>query len=318
MLHIGVDLGGTGIKAGVADGQGTLLHTDSLPTRLPRSAGAVCDDILALIDTVRRDSGAAWDQIEDIGVGCPGTCNTQTGVVAFATNLKWRDFPLRQYLKERLPADIPVYIANDANAAALGEYAAGSAKGADSAVVITLGTGLGGGAILHNRMIEGHFSAGGEFGHMVIAYGGKPCSCGRRGCFEAYASATGLINLTRDALAVSPDSLMHRLVEAGGKVSGKTAFAAMKQGDKAAAQVIDRFIGYLACGVANIINALQPQVLSIGGGISREGDALLLPLKEKVPPEVYGGAGVPQTELRICTLGNDAGMIGAAMLGRVQ
>ena len=314
MVYIGVDLGGTNIKAGVTDSEGTMLSQASIPTDYPRSAKSICDDIAALSCRVLKEAGFSWEQAAGIGIASPGTVNPRTGVVMYWSNLDWKNVPVKKYIEESLPTSLPIYLENDANAAAFGEFYAGSAKGADSVVVITIGTGLGGGAIINSKILNGHFYGGGEFGHMVIEHGGRLCTCGRRGCFEAYSSATGLINFTREELKRSPESLMHKLVLKSGKVSGKTAFDAMKQGDEAGARVVDWFIDYLACGIANIINMLQPEVLSIGGGVCNEGDALLIPLRKKISGEVYGGPNLPNTEVRICTLGNNAGIIGAAMM----
>ena len=212
-----------------------------------------------------------------------------------------------------------VYIENDANAAALAEAMAGAAKGAKYSVMITLGTGVGGGIVLDGKVYCGFNHAGAELGHMVIEHGGRHCSCGRDGCWEAYSSATGLINMTKDKLeackAEGSAAIMEEIVKDAGKISGKTAFAAMRKGCKAGAEVVDEYISYLACGLANIINIFQPNVLSIGGGICNEGDALLVPLEEKIWSETYGLEKEKRTKIVIAQLGNDAGIIGAASLG---
>jgi len=313
MVYIGVDLGGTNIKAGVVDSDGQLIRQSSIPTAYPRSTEEICDDIVMLSRHVLEQSGFSVNQVAGLGIGCPGIINPNTGVVEYWSNLSWRNVPLQRYVADGFRDVFPVLIENDANVAAYGEFYAGSAKGVDSAIVITIGTGIGSGVIINSKILNGHFYGGGEFGHMVIQHGGRLCTCGRYGCFETYASATGLINLTREEMERSPGSLMHKLAD--GEVNGRIAFDAMKQGDKAGTRVVDLFIGYLACGITNIINALQPEVLSIGGGVCNEGDALLLPLREKVFREVYGSPFLQSTEIRICTLGNDAGIIGAAMMG---
>lgn len=318
MVHLGVDLGGTGIKVGLVDDEGKLLGSLSVPTNLPRPAQAICEDIVKTAAQLLEQKKIGWEQVEDLGAGAPGTVNPDEGIVIHAVNLGWWDFPLREELTRLLPREIPVYVHNDANVAAAGEYLVGSAKGAASAVVLTIGTGIGSGIILNHRIESGHYYGGGEFGHMVIVQGGRPCNCGRKGCFEAYASATGLIRLTQEEMERSPESLMHSIAAKQGKVSGRTAFDAMRAGDEVGKRVVDLFLDYLACGIANIINALQPEMICIGGGISKEGDTLLKPLTEKVNRELYGGSQRPTTRLQICTLGNDAGMIGAAMLGRMQ
>jgi glucokinase len=318
VVHLGVDLGGTAIKVGLVDDGGELLSSRSVPTGLPRPPQAICRDIVASATQLLEQENLSWEQVKDLGAGAPGTVNPDRGVVIHAANLGWWDFPLREELSRLLPRNLPVYIQNDANVAAVGEYLAGSAKGAASAVVLTIGTGVGSGIILNHRIESGHYFGGGEFGHMVIVQGGRSCNCGRKGCFEAYASATGLIHLTEEEMVRSPESLMHSIAAQQGKVNGRTAFDAMRAGDQAGSRVVDLFLSYLACGIANIINALQPELICLGGGISKEGDTLLLPLREKVNREIYGGSQLPSTRLQICTLGNHAGMIGAAMLGRMQ
>ncbi len=318
MVHLGVDLGGTTIKIGLVDGDGKLLRSLAIPTALPRPPQAICQDIAEAASQLLEAEHLTWEQVRDLGAGAPGTVDPNRGVVLYATNLDWWDFPLAEELARRLPRPIPVYVQNDANVAAVGEYLAGSAKGSASVVVLTIGTGMGSGIILDRRMINGHYCGGGEFGHMVIVQGGRRCSCGRKGCLEAYASATGLTNLTRDEMERTPESLMHSIAKKQGEVSARTAFDAMRAGDAAGSRVVDLFLDYLACGIVNIINALQPELICLGGGVSKEGDTLLLPLTEKVSREVYGGSHLASTRLQICTLGNDAGMIGAALLGRMQ
>ena len=315
MYHIGVDLGGTNIKVGIVDSEYRLVADVSCKTNLPRSAEAVCDDIVATAREAVLKAGLSLDDIEDIGVACPGAVDVGAGVVTYSCNLDWRDFPLQGYISAGFENKLPVYIANDANAAAFGEYFAGSAKGSRGAVVITLGTGVGSGVILDGKIITGSYFGGAELGHMVVEFNGKPCTCGRRGCWETYASATGLVGLTKDEMEKYPTSLMHQLAAEQKKISARTAFNAKAAGDEAGARVVELYIAYLACGITNIVNALQPEVISIGGGVSHEGDKLLLPLREIVQLEAYGSPAI-NTELRICTLGNEAGMIGAGLLGQ--
>ena len=209
----------------------------------------------------------------------------------------------------------PVYIENDANAAALGEALAGAGQGAKSCVCITLGTGVGSGVVLDGKVYGGFNFAATEIGHTVIVVDGEPCTCGRNGCWEAYASATALVNQTKAAMKEHPDSLMHAVTAEQGRVSGRTAFDAMRKGDAVAKQVVDTYIGYVACGLTNVVNIFQPEVLCIGGGICNEGDTLLVPLKQKLKQDRYSKYSACQTRLCVATLGNDAGIIGAAFLG---
>ena len=212
-----------------------------------------------------------------------------------------------------------VHVENDANAAAWGEAVAGAAKGTRNSVMITLGTGVGGGIIIDNKIYTGSNCAGAELGHIVIEYGGYPCTCGRRGCWESYSSATALIRMTREKIAeceaAGRKTLMSELAEKSGGIDGRTAFDAARQGDGPAREVYDKYIGYLACGLTNIVNIFQPEVISLGGGISNEGQPLIDALLPLVKAEQYGGDIVTHTEIRIARLGNDAGIIGAAALG---
>ena len=220
---------------------------------------------------------------------------------------------MRAFLEERLHK--PVCVENDANAAAYGELVAGAAKGKSSCVCITLGTGVGGGVIIDGKIMAGHNFAGAELGHTVIVVDGEPCTCGRRGCWEAYASATGLIRQTKRAMEAHRDSQMWALAGNLEQVNGRTAFDAMRKGDAAGEAVVDDYIRYIACGLVNMINIFQPEVLCVGGGICNEGETLMKPLREYIERERYSQYSDKQTEICVAQLGNDAGIIGAAYLG---
>ncbi len=312
MARIGIDLGGTNIVAGVVDEQYQILQKADGKTDLPRPAEAIVADMAQISLQAVKKAGMTMNDIEAVGVGCPGSCNLDTGVVEYSCNLDFHELPLKDMLEKML--EKPVSIENDANAAALGETVAGAAKGAKSAICITLGTGVGGGIILDGKIYDGFNFAGAELGHMVIVENGEPCGCGRRGCWEAYASATGLIRETRKAMQKHPDSLMTELAREYGKVSGRTAFQAMYRGDSAAKEVVDTYIDHLACGLVNIINIFQPEVICLGGGICHEGETLLRPLRAYIERERYSKHSLRQTRLCIASLGNDAGIIGAAAL----
>lgn len=319
MIYLGVDLGGTNIKAALVDENGQILQEGSRPTNLPRPAEAVCDDIAALCRELMAEKNLTAADVACVGVGCPGTVDDTTGMVLYSNNLDWADFPMGEYLHKAL--DLPVRLANDANAAALGEAIAGCAAGAQSAVIITLGTGVGGGVVLDGKLLTGYTGAAAEPGHMVID--GRPdaplCTCGRHGCFEAFASATALIRQTRLAMEQHPESGLWKLAPTLEEVTGRTVFDARDAGDAVAAQVVDAYIGYLAEGVANLINIFFPQVVGLSGGIANQGEALLVPLREKVEPKVFGAAHAhKKTAITTCTLGYRAGVIGAAMLGRTD
>ena len=312
MYTIGIDLGGTNIKAGVVDSGCHIVGTAKCKTALPRSAEAIVDDMARMAREAAADAGIRMEEVAYVGIGSPGTCNEHTGIVEYANNLRFENVPLRQMMHDRLGLDI--YIENDANAAALGEALAGAAKGTQSCVCITLGTGVGGGIIIGGKIYGGFNFAGAELGHIVINVDGELCTCGRHGCWEAYASATALIRQTRQAMVANPDSAMWRIAGTLDKVDGRTAFDAMRAGDVVGKKVVDRYIQYIACGLINVINIFQPEVLCIGGGICKEGDTLLKPLEAHIAKERYSKFSTHQTRLCVATLGNDAGIIGAANL----
>lgn len=312
MYRIGIDLGGTNIVAGVVDEKHNIVAKAKCKTDLPRPAEEIVADMAAVSRQAVEEAGLTMADIAAVGVGCPGTCNLDTGVVEYSNNLKFENLPLRDMLKEALGKD--VYIENDANAAALGEAHAGAARGAKSCVCITLGTGVGGGIIIDGKVYAGSNFAGAELGHTVIVVDGEACSCGRRGCWEAYASATALIRQTRTAMAKHPESLLWKIAGDFENVNGRTAFDAMRQGDPVGQQVVDTYIRYIACGLIDMINIFQPEVLCVGGGICNEGDTLLKPLEKYIAAERYSKHSVKQTRLCRAQLGNDAGVIGAAAL----
>ena len=314
MYSIGIDLGGTNIAAGLVDDNFTILATANRKTQLPRPSAEIVADMAAVAREAATNAGVSFDKIASVGVGCPGTCNGDTGIVEYSNNLRFEQVSLRDDLAALLGCS--VYVENDANAAALGEAMAGAARGTRSSVCITLGTGVGGGTIVDGKIISGANFAGGELGHTVIVVDGDVCTCGRRGCWEAYASATGLINMTKRAMAEYPESLMHKLAQEMGHVSGRTAFDAMRAGDPAGERVVQRYIRYTAAGLINVVNIFQPEVLSIGGGICNEGETLLAPLRAYLEEERYSKHSVIQTRLVRAELGNQAGIIGAAALGR--
>lgn len=305
--YIGVDIGGTNLKAGVVDGQGQIISEASVPTGADRPQDVVLSDILGAVMTSIAGANISVKDIRAVGMGSPGMIDTENGIVIYNNNLGWKDFNIGEKMSAAL--GVPARLENDADAAALGEVIAGSAKGAKSAMIITLGTGVGSGYVVDEKIVRGC-----EFGHMVIAYGGRKCTCGRHGCFEAYCSATGLINMTKEAIEEHPMSTLAEIAKTEGVVSGHTVFAAAEQGDSVAEHIIDEYTGYLACGLVNLINGLQTEVICIGGGIGKQGERLLVPLREKVYTEVYEGIKFPR--IVSCTLGYKAGLIGAAMAVR--
>lgn len=318
MYYIGVDLGGTNIAVGIVDENLKIVKKGSVPTNPHREGELIIKDMASLAERLLKELNIPLSDVAYAGIASPGTVNSDTGVVEYANNLPFLNFPIAEFFKKYLPVK-KVFVENDANAAALAESLVGAAKGTRISVMITLGTGVGGGVIINNKVYSGFNHAGAELGHTVIEYGGKQCSCGRRGCFEAYSSATGLTNMTKEKILECKikgiPSLMVTESEAGGHVSARTAFAAMKQGDEAAKEVVDKYISYLACGVTNIINIFQPEVLSIGGGVCNERDYLIKPLMKIVEVDQYTRTSKSKTKVRVAELGNEAGIIGAAGLG---
>ena len=312
MVYIGVDLGGTNIAAGIVDENGKLLYQDSTPTKAERPAEEITEDMCVLCKKLVDEAGFTMDDVAAVGVGCPGTADSENGVIEYANNINMKHFPIREVIQKYI--DKPVNIENDANAAAYGEYAI-NGNGAKSYVFITLGTGVGGGVIIDGKIYRGFNFAGGELGHTTVMMDGEQCSCGKKGCWEAYASVTALIRQTKAAMEKNPASLMHKIAEDEGKVSGRTAFEAAKKGDAAGQAVVDAYIKYVAEGLVSILNIFQPEKIAIGGGISKEGDYLLNPLKELVYKDDYNKY-MKKTEIEIATLFNDAGIIGAAMAAK--
>ena len=317
MYRIGIDLGGTNIAAGIVNDKFEIVAQDSTPTLVGRPGEEIVDDIAMLCQKLCDKIGVTADDVASVGIASPGVVDDETGCVVCAYNLDFFGFPILRLLGERFPAK-EFHIENDANAAAWGEAIVGAAKGAKSSVMITLGTGVGGGIVADNKVFKGFNNAAGELGHIVIEVDGRPCTCGRKGCWEAYSSATGLINMTTEKLEecekAGRKTLMTELVAEKGRVTGRTAFDAWRKGDEAAKEVVDLYIKHLACGLTNMVNIFQPEVLSIGGGVSNEGQSLIDAITPFVRAEQYGGDVVALTQLRIATLGNDAGIIGAAAL----
>ena len=316
MYNIGIDLGGTNIAIGIVDENHNIVLKDKVPTRTERPTSAIMDDMANLCKSLLERLNLTFSDIGSAGIATPGAVDIANGVVRYSPNIKMENYPIASELKARIPVK-DVFVENDANAAALAEAKAGAGKGLDDVIMITLGTGVGGGVVIGGKLYSGFNYAGAELGHTVIEFGGRQCNCGRKGCFEAYSSATGLINMTKEKLAETKDTVMWEMVEGDiNNTSGRTAFDACRKGDKAGKEVVDMYIGYLACGIANMINIFQPEVLCIGGGVCGEGDYLLNPLKELIKQNSYGYERQERnTELKIAELGNDAGIIGAASLG---
>ena len=314
--YLGVDVGGTNLAVGVVDEENKIIARASAKCPVPCPEETFCDILADVIREALANANITLNDIPWIGLGCPGTVNRDTGVIEFANNLGYSNFPLRDMLSQRLEGK-EIILENDANAAAYGEFQAGSLRGARNAVAITLGTGIGSGIIIDGKIYAGSNFAAGEMGHTVIVYNGYPCNCGRNGCWESYASATALIRCTKDAMNAHKDSKMWELVDGDiEKVNGRTSFDGMRAGDAAAKEVVDNFIAYLGCGLANVVNIFQPDILCIGGGICNERETLLAPVRAYVEKEQYTMNTSKKTVICRAELGNDAGIIGAALLGK--
>lgn len=308
-MYIGIDLGGTNIAVGLVDRKGKIVMKASCPTGRERDWKEIVKDMALLSKKVVEKAGYSLDEIKAVGIGSPGTIDTKRGIVVYANNLKMENAPVADEFRKYI--DVPVHMENDANAAAFGEYVAKGEK-CDSYVFMTLGTGVGGGIVIGGKIYRGFNFAGAEIGHTVINVDGEECSCGRKGCLEAYASVTALINQTKKKMEECPDSIMHAWVKEKGAVNGRCAFECAKRGDKAAIEIRDKYIEYVAVGATNMINIFQPQMLVIGGGISREGDVILNPVREYLKTNDYNRF-MAHTKVEIASLYNDAGIVGAAM-----
>lgn len=312
MLNIGIDLGGMSIKAGIVDDSFKIIHSATAPTGADRPDDQIVRDMALLCIRVCEEAGYDINKdIGSIGIGSPGTCDSKNGILTFSPNINFRNTPMRDIMHKYV--NVPVYIGNDANVAALGEYKVLD-EDVENFIAVTLGTGVGGGIIINRKIYEGKSGAAGEIGHIRVRNNGVKCGCGRYGCWETEASVSGLIRKTKEKMVICPDSLMHEEAAKEGEVSGKTAFIAAKKGDKAAKEVVDEYIDSVGQGICDMINIFQPEILVVGGAISKEGDYLLNPVRELVKSDTYKHPGI-QTEVRAAKLGNDAGIIGAALLG---
>ena len=315
MLYVGIDLGGTNVAVGIVDEDGHVLHRLSVPTGVHSSDEGLMDHLASTARLLLERSGVSREEIAWVGIGSPGSVDPERGVVLSACNLNLNDTPLGEGLSHRL--ELPVYVENDANCAVWAEATVGAAAGMRDVIMVTLGPGVGGGIVIGGRLYSGFNHFGGEFGHAVICADGEPCACGDRGCFEAYSSATALIRDTRRAAEADPESLIHRLAREEGRISGRTAFCAARLGDPSAEAVVRRYVHYLAVGVGALIRIFQPEALVIGGGVACEGEGLFEPLRREVADNIYrdGIAEDKRTKILPARLGNDAGIVGAALLG---
>ncbi len=309
--YVGIDLGGTFIKGGIVDEAGDIVYSDKVPTETDKGGERVAMNIAVLADNLMKKMKLKKEDVVGLGMGVPGMIDSKAGNVIFAGNLQWKDFHIAEKVST-LMGGMKVKIANDANVAALGEVKFGAAKGCENMVMITLGTGVGAGIIAEGMLLEGNKSAGAELGHSVIVMDGEQCSCGRKGCFEAYSSATALIRDTKRAMEAHKDSDMWEIGSLD-NVTGKTAFD-YKDADPYAKEVVDEYLKHLACGLANVANTFRPEIILLGGGVCAQGSNLVKPLQKLLDKEIFAGELGPKVKLRIAALGNSAGLLGAAAL----
>ena len=313
MYYLAVDLGGTNIKAGLVDENGNILNRAQRPTGAERGYEEIAKDISLCALEAAETADVSLDEIESVGIGSPGTIDNKKGIIVYANNINFRNTPLRAEMQKYINKTI--YMGNDANCAALGEYVM-LKQDMDCFVFVTLGTGVGGGVIINGKLFTGFNGAGTELGHTTLFMGGKECTCGKKGCWERYAATTAVIDMTKEAVKENPNSYLASLCDGDiEKVGGKTAFTAMENGDELGTKIVNQWIEYVAEGITNMVNIFQPEVLSIGGAISREGDRILKPIIKYVEENRYS-RDVEQTKIQIAKYGNDAGLIGAAFLGK--
>ena len=315
-MRIGVDIGGMSVKAGVLDANNRIIARAVVPTVPEKGFDGMIHDIAFCAQLAAERAGVMLTEFPCIGFGCPGMIDTDTGTVVLAGNLGWTNAPAQAALQELLPSR--VLLGNDANCAVAGEMVAGAARGCDNVLMLTLGTGVGGGVMLDGKIVTGGRGLGMELGHVKLVYGGEHCTCGMDGCLEAYTSVSALIRDTRRAMEQNPGSLLSSYVAEHGAINGKTVFDCAAQGDQVSAEVIENYIGWLAAGTGGLISTFRPDVVLFGGGLSAQGDTLLVPLRERTKDHTFAGHIMELPPFRQATLGNDAGIIGAAWLDELQ
>ena len=315
-MKIGIDLGGTNIAAAIVSDDHQIVVKNSVPTGNHRTFGEIVRDMGELCHDLTRQIGISMSDIESVGIGSPGTPDIANGRILYSNNLRWDNVPLCAELKKHI-GDRKVALDNDANCAALGEYIAGAGRKYRSSVMVTLGTGVGGGIIINDHVYNGHHGAGGEIGHVVIVANGVRCTCGRKGCWESYASVTGLIRTGNEAANENPSSLLYERRKIDGELNGRNIFEVAKAGDATGKKVVDQYMFYVSEGITNLINIFHPEAIVIGGGLSNEGDYLLNPIRAQVTLDRFC-KHVPVPEIIKAQLGNDAGIIGATAVGEYQ
>lgn len=315
MYYLGVDLGGTNIAVGLLNEDGNIIFKDSISTFKDRDINEIVKDMAELCKSVLKQNNIDIKELHSVGIGSPGRCDYDSAKIVYSNNIRFENYEIGKEFKKYL--DVDVYLDNDANCAAYGEFISGACKGTKNSVTITLGTGVGSGVIVNGQILRGFNGAAGELGHNVMIVDGEPCTCGRNGCFEAYCSATALIRDTLKAVLKNPDCLLAKAIgDDYDKITAKIVFDMADKGDQVSKNLIDNYIKLLAEGLTNIINIFQPEVIAVGGGIAAQGEKILEPIRQIVKEKCYGG--ILETKIVKAELGNDAGIIGAAFLGKFK
>lgn len=313
MLYIGVDIGGTSIKCGFVTFKGEIVHRFGFKINHDEKQEDTISRLGKLIKENIASFGKSETDFAGIGIGCPGSINSTTGVCCFSNNLHWNNLDVAGLIEKE--TGMKAKISNDANVAMLGEAKFGAGKEYNSSILLTLGTGVGGGLYLDGHLYEGNEGKGAEMGHIIIEKDGYPCTCGLHGCLEAYASVTGLIRMSKDEMKKNPSSKMWEFVNGDiDNVDGRTAFECSKLGDESAVKVVNEYEDYLTIGLINYCNIFRPDAIILGGGVSNQKEYLTDSLTKKLAYYNYGFKGTPKVKILVSNLGNDAGILGAAAL----
>ena len=312
MIAIGIDIGGTSIKGGAVTQEGKVYDVFSLRVIKGEPQEETINKLIEATNQYIKEQGFKKEEILGIGMGVPGVMDTKAGVITHSANLQWNELPIVEMMEKG--TGLKVKITNDANAAALGEQRFGAGKKYKSIIMITLGTGVGGGVVIDGKLFEGNLGKGAELGHTVVVVDGELCSCGRKGCLEAYASATGLIRETKKAMEAHKESKLWEITEKYGKVDARAAFEADRMGDPTGHELVENYVKYLGEGLLNYFNIFRPEAVVLSGGVANEGEYLLSRLRAYFEPRNYGFKGTPKVELLISELGYDSGKVGAAAL----
>lgn len=311
MYYLGVDLGGTNIVAGVINEEGDIIESISLPTIATRKIELIFDDIINMCLKLIYKYSLNKENLKGIGVGVPGEVDVKNGIINYSNNIPIKNFNAKCYMENKI--DFPIKFANDADCAALGELVAGAGKGCSDIIVLTLGTGVGGGIVINKKVFTGFYAGGAELGHQVIVHNGEKCTCGNNGCLEAYASATALIKIGKAKALENKDSLLNKEVEGNiENLNAKNIFDCAEKDDKISQKIVDDYLDYLSSGVVSLINIFKPEMILLSGGISKQGEKITKPLTDKVAKRLFGSE--IKTKIQIASLGDNAGLIGASML----